>query len=198
MIRASAAPAMFPGIATLAHEDKILPHTAPELPFSSIGTSDRQNVEAPGWGDLSVPCHPLFGLFMVVVAVAFSLGSSAMFTGSVMSRIAYVALAIPCLVRVEVVERLLPACGHRSGVAMSRIIAIVDVSIKAPRTVIPGARSDEHPATEPIWPIVAVGRTTIRSIVVVAVGTHRRGSNANGNLGRCCRCAAEQRNNESR
>jgi len=128
---------------------------------------------------------------MVAVAVAFPLGSSAMFTGSVMSRIAYVAMAIPCFVRVEVIERLLPACGNRPGVTMSRIVAIVDVPIKAARTVIPGTRSDEHPTTEPIRSIVAVGRTTIRSIVVVPVGTHRRGSNANGNLGRRCRRAAE-------
>jgi hypothetical protein len=142
----------------------------------------------------------LFGLFTVAAAaaVAFPLSSSAVFTGSVMSRIAYVALVIPCLVRVEVVERLLPACRHRPGVTMSRIIAIVDVPIKAARTVIPAARSNEHPATEPIWSIVAVGRTTIRSIVVLPVGTHRLGSHANGNLGRRCRCAAEQRNNESR
>ena len=74
----------------------------------------------------------------VAAAVAFPLGSSAMFTGSVMSRIAYVALVIPCLVRVEVVKRLFPACGHRSGVTMTRIIAIVDVAIEAARTVIPG------------------------------------------------------------
>ena len=57
-----------------------------------------------------------------------------MFTGPIMSRIAYVALAIPCLVRMEVIERLIPACGHRSGVTMTRIIAVVNVAVKAVRT----------------------------------------------------------------
>jgi hypothetical protein len=41
---------------------------------------------------VTVPCHPLFGLFTVAAAaaVAFPLSTSVVFTGSVMSRIAYV------------------------------------------------------------------------------------------------------------
>src|SRR5271156_3132438 len=131
-------------------------------------------------------------------AVVTPLGSSAVFTGPVMTGVAYVALAIPRLVRVELVERLISACGHRSGVTMTRIIAVVDVAIEAARTVIPRTRSYEHAATEPIWPIVSVGRTTIGRIVVVPVGTYRRGSNANGNLGRRCCCTTQQRKSETR
>jgi hypothetical protein len=134
----------------------------------------------------------------MTAAVVTALGSCAMFTGPVMTGVAYVALAIPGLVRVEVVERLISACGHRSDVTMTRIIAVVDVAIEAVRTVIPRTRSYEHAATEPIWPIVPVGRTTIGRIVVVSIRTNRCGSNTNGNLGRCCCCTTQQHKSESR
>jgi hypothetical protein len=134
----------------------------------------------------------------MTAAVVTALGSCAMFIGPVMTGVAYVALAIPGLVRVEVVERLISAFGHRSDVTMARIIAIVDVAIEAVRTVIPRTRSYEHAAVEPIWPIVPVGRTTIGRIVVVPIRTNRRGSNANGNLGRCCCCTTQQHKGESR
>jgi hypothetical protein len=127
----------------------------------------------------------------MTAAVVTALGSCAMFIGPVMTGVAYVALAIPGLVRVEVVERLISAFGHRSDVTMARIIPIVDVAIEAVRTVIPRTRSYEHAAVEPIWPIVPVGRTTIGRIVVVPIRTNRRGSNANGNLGRCCCCTSQ-------
>jgi hypothetical protein len=97
----------------------------------------------------------------MTAAVVTPLGSCATFTGAVMTGVAYVALAIPCLVRVEVVERLISACGHRSDVTMTRIVVVVDVAIEAARTVIPRTGSYEHAATEPIWSIVAVRRTTV-------------------------------------
>jgi hypothetical protein len=134
----------------------------------------------------------------MAAAVVTALGSCAMFIGPVMTGVAYVALAIPGLIRMEVVERLISAFGHRSYVTMTRIIAVIDVAIESVRTVIPRTRSDEHAAAEPIWPIVPVGRTTIGRIVVVPIRTNRRDSNANGNLGRCCCCATQQHKSESR
>jgi hypothetical protein len=135
----------------------------------------------------------------MAAVVVTALGSCAMFIGPVMTGVAYVALAIPGLVRVEVVERLISAFGHRSHVTMTRIIAVVDVAIEAVRTVIPRTRSYEHAAAaEPVWPIVPVGRTTIGRIVVVPIRTNRRDSNANGNLGRCYCCTTQQHKSESR
>ncbi len=61
----------------------------------------------------------------------------------------------------------------------------------------PGAGSNEYPATEPIWPIVAIGSTVIRSIVEVPVWANRRNSNVNRNLSRCYGHTAHQRNSES-
>ena len=47
----------------------------------------------------------------MTAAVVTALGSCAMFIGPVMTGVAYVALAIPGLVRVEEVERLISAFG---------------------------------------------------------------------------------------
>ena len=113
-----------------------------------------------------------------------------MFITAFVGSVAYVALGIMRLVSLEVVELLCPARGHRSMVAVARIIAIVDVAIKAVGAVEPGAGSDEHPTRKPIRPIVAVGCAIIRSIVEVAVGAYRRHSNVNGNLGWSQSCAA--------
>src|ERR1700683_3476047 len=113
-----------------------------------------------------------------------------MFIAAIVGSVASVALPIPRLIGVEVVERLRPAPRHRSVITVTRIVAVVDVAIKAVRAVEPGAGSKKHPAYKPIRPIVAVWRTVIGSIVEVAVGAHRRHSNVDGNLGRRQRCTA--------
>ena len=69
-----------------------------------------------------------------------------MFVGAIVGSVAYVALAIMRLVCLEVVELLCPARGQRSMVPVVRIVAIVDMAIKAVRTVEPGTGSNEHPA----------------------------------------------------
>jgi hypothetical protein len=78
---------------------------------------------------------------MTTAAVALS--PSAVFIASIMSGIAYIASAVPRFVCVEVVERLVPAVRHRPGVTMTGIVPVVDVTIEAARTVIPGARPNE-------------------------------------------------------
>jgi hypothetical protein len=113
-----------------------------------------------------------------------------MFTAAIVGSIAYVALGIMRLVSLEVVELLSAARGQRSMVAMMRIVAIVDVAIEAVRTVEPGSSSNKYPARKPIRPVVAVGRTVIRSVVEIPVRTHRSHSNVNGNLRRRQTCAA--------
>jgi hypothetical protein len=123
-------------------------------------------------------------------AAAAVISRQGMFIAAIVGSVAYVALVIMCLIRLEVVELLCPARGQRSMVTMMRIVAIVDVAIKAVVAVEPGAGSDEHPTRKPIWPVVAVGRAIIRSIVEVAIGTYRRHSNVDGNLGWGQGCAA--------
>lgn len=46
--------------------------------------------------------------------------------------------------------------------------------VTAPVAVIPGARADEHAINEPIWAVVAVRRTTIGVIIVVAISANWR------------------------
>jgi hypothetical protein len=113
-----------------------------------------------------------------------------MLIAGVMAGVAYVALTIPRLVTLEVVEGLCPPPGQRSMITVMRIIAVVDVAIKAVRAVEPGPSSKKDPAHKPIWAVVAVGRTVIWSVVEVPVGAHRRHSNVDGNLRRRQACAA--------
>jgi hypothetical protein len=130
-------------------------------------------------------------------ATAMESGES-MFAASIMGRVAYVALPVPRFVCLEVVERLRPTLRERSSVSAMRIIAVVDVAVKAVMAVKPRTSSNEQPANEPIRPIVAVGSTVIWGIVEVPVGAHRCHSNVNGNLGRRDGCAAQQSSSESR
>jgi hypothetical protein len=109
-----------------------------------------------------------------------------------MASLAYVASPIPRLVSLEVVEALRPAPRQRSNVTVMRIIAVVDMAVKAARAVKPGASSKKHTANKPIGPIVAVRSTVIWGIVEVPVRTHGSRSDvyADGNLGSRHRCTA--------
>jgi hypothetical protein len=132
------------------------------------------------------------------MAKAMSTGEG-VFRSSIVAGFAYVALPIPRLVGVEVVEALLPAARQGAIVAATRVKAVVDVTPKAGTAVKPGAGSDKHPAHKPVGPIVAVGGAVIGRIVEVPIGAHGRHSNvdADGNLGRSQGCTAQQRNGQS-
>jgi hypothetical protein len=54
-----------------------------------------------------------------------------------------VASPIPSFVRVEMVEGLLAALGHRSFVTAARIVAVIDVTGEASGSMEPWARPDE-------------------------------------------------------
>jgi hypothetical protein len=105
------------------------------------------------------------------------------FAATIMARVAYVALPIPSLVCVEVVERRLSSSGDWSNVTVMRIVAVVDVAIEAASAVKPRASADEQTAGEPIGAVVAIRSAVIRSIVEVPIGAHRRHSNVDGDLG---------------
>jgi hypothetical protein len=106
------------------------------------------------------------------------------FTDRFVAGAAYMALSIPRLVPVEVVELLLPAPRQRSTVTVMRVIAVVDVAVEAVRSVKPGASSKKHPANKPVGSIVAIRSTFIWLIVEVPIRAHRRHSDADGNLRR--------------
>jgi hypothetical protein len=140
----------------------------------------------------------------VTTAAATSTTAAAMksgecvFTGPIVARVAYVALPIPGLVGLEVVERLRPTPGQRSTVTVMRIKAVVDVAVETVRTVKPGACSKKYPANKPIRSVIAVGRAVIWGIVEVAIGADRRHSNVDRNLRWRRGCAAQQSSRESR
>jgi hypothetical protein len=115
-----------------------------------------------------------------------SISRESMFAAAVMGSVAYVASPIPRLVCVEVVEALRSALRHRPSVTVMRIIAVVDMAVKAVRTMKPGTRSEKHSANKPIGPIVAVRSAVIGGVVEISVRAH--GSHpdiyADGNLRR--------------
>jgi hypothetical protein len=114
---------------------------------------------------------------------------------------AYVALAVTGFVGVEVVELRLTTAGKRAVVAIMRVETVIDMAVKAVRTVEPGTGSNEHAAYKPVGAVVAVGGAVIGRVVEVAVGADRRHADvdADGNLGwgsewgrRGFRCGAQQ------
>ena len=108
------------------------------------------------------------------------------FTATFMGSVGYVATPIPRLICLEVVEALRSATRQRANVSVMRIEAVVDMADKAVRSMEPGASSNKHAANKPVRTVVAIGRTVVRSIVKVSIGTDWRNSNVNGNLSRNC------------
>jgi hypothetical protein len=114
---------------------------------------------------------------------AAPISGQGVFSAPIMARVAYVASPIPRLVSMEVVELLLAAPRQWSMVTVMRIKAVIDVAVKAVGTVKPRASTKKHTANKPIGPIVAERSTVIWGVVEVTIGTNRRRSNADGNLG---------------
>jgi hypothetical protein len=101
-----------------------------------------------------------------------------MFTAGIVASLAYVALPVARFISAETAEGMLTPPGHRAGVAVMRIIAVIDVAVEAMRAVEPRAGADEDSVCEPIRTIVAVGGTVIRRIVEVSVRAARGPANA--------------------
>jgi hypothetical protein len=108
-----------------------------------------------------------------------------MFRLGFMAGLAYVTSPIPRLVSLEVVEALRSALRQRSAVTVVRIIAVVHMTVESVIVVKPGACTNEHPASKPIWPVIAVRSAIIRGVVEVSVRAHGRRPHvyADGNLG---------------
>ena len=66
---------------------------------------------------------------------------AAVLTTGIMAGIAYMALPIPRLVRMEVVERLLPVIWQRPMIPIAGIVAIIHMAIEAMRPMEPRSRA---------------------------------------------------------
>jgi hypothetical protein len=102
-----------------------------------------------------------------------------------MTGIPSVTSPVSRLVGMEVIERLFPTLWNRPIVAAPRIIAIVNVAVKAATSMKPWSSSNEQTAIEPVGSIVAIRRTTVGSVIEVTVGTIRGDSDVDANLSRC-------------
>jgi hypothetical protein len=124
--------------------------------------------------------------------------SRSVFAATIMPGIAYDAMRIMRLVGMEVVERRLPVRRIWAMIAMTRIVAIVDMAIKSARAVKPGSSSDEYPAHEPIGPIVAIGCTVVGSEIEVAIRADWGHPDVDGYLRRRTRKATQHGCSEKR
>jgi hypothetical protein len=111
--------------------------------------------------------------------------SGVVLAASVMRWSTWGAVLIVRRVCTKTVEGVLPPFWHRSMVALARIVALVDVAIKAMMPMEPGAGPDEYSSSEPIRTVVAIRGTVIRSIREVAVGAHRSHPDVDRHLRRC-------------
>jgi hypothetical protein len=78
----------------------------------------------------------------------------------------------------------LAARGPGPAVALTKVEAMINVSIETIRAVEPRSCPDEYTAREPLRTIVAVWSAVIRRDFIVSVRTNRRFSDAHGNLRR--------------
>ena len=133
------------------------------------------------------------------VATAASISGKGVLAARFMTGVSYVALPITRFVALEVVESLRAALGQGSMVTVVRVIAVVDVTVKAAVAMEPWAGANEDSTVEPVGAIVAVGGAIVRSVVEVAIGAPRRHSNVNAdcNLGRAQGRTTEQGNCEN-
>ena len=129
---------------------------------------------------------------------AAPLSSRAVFSAAFMPGIPDMPLPIPSLIRMEVVERPFSTLRHRARVAIPRVVPVINVAVKPPPAMKPGPRANEHPAVEPVRPIVPIRRAVIRRVVVVPVRARRRKSDPDLNLRRSGRVPAQKPNTQRR
>jgi hypothetical protein len=104
------------------------------------------------------------------------------FACRLMSCVPYVALSVASLVPVKMIERLLATPWHRPLITMMGVIAVINMSIEAARTVEPPSSANEDTSIKPIRTVKAIRSAIIRGIVEISVGTDRFHANGNPNL----------------
>jgi hypothetical protein len=130
-------------------------------------------------------------------ATGMSRKSAGMFTASIMSGIANMAIAVPRLIGMKMVESTLIPLRHWTVIPIVRIEAVVDVAIESTRPMEPWSSPKKRSANKPIGPIVTVRRAIIRRVIEIAIRTYRRNANADRNLSGCNAARAHQRKRES-
>ncbi len=132
----------------------------------------------------------------MTVATAAPISGEGAFMASIMAGIAGVALSVPCLIPVEMVEWLVAAFGQRTMVTIVGIVPVIDMAQETVPAVEPWASSDKYPVRIPVGPIVTVGSAIVGRIVEVSVRTPGGSPNiyADGNLGLGYLRTAQQRN----
>jgi|SRR5580698_4717215 len=88
---------------------------------------------------------------------------------------------------VDAISRLgfLATGRSRTGIAVLRMEAVVDISTEAFRAMKPRARANEGAAGKPLRAVVTVGSAFVGCGVIVSVGTFRRGSDFDTDLSLC-------------
>ena len=120
---------------------------------------------------------------VVVTVAATVISGECVLIARVVVAVADMASPVARLVAVEVIELLFAAPRQRTVVTVTRIVAVINMTVEVFGTVVPVASADEYSVHEPVWPVVAVGRTVIWSVVEVPIGAHRLHSKADGDLG---------------
>jgi hypothetical protein len=130
---------------------------------------------------------------------ATAISGKGVFGPGFMAGVADMASPIPGLVSPEVIEALGPALRQRTSIAAMWVEAVVDVAVKAARTVKPRPSPNEHTSSKPVRTVVSVRRTIVRWIVKVSVRAYGGCAkvNADGNLGMPHRCRAEKGSSKS-
>ena len=82
-------------------------------------------------------------------------------SAGLMGGVAYVASPVACLIALEMVERPRAARRQRPPISVTRVKAVVHMTIEAAMAVEPWTSPNEQAADKPIGPIVAVGRAVI-------------------------------------
>jgi hypothetical protein len=93
-----------------------------------------------------------------------------------------VAHFVAAEVGVTVVDGVFSAVRPCAVVAVVDVEAVIYIAVEVMRAVEPGAGSDEDAAVEPFRSVIAVGGAFVRRIVIVPVGTYRRGSDLDRDL----------------
>ena len=93
-----------------------------------------------------------------------------------------VTASVAHFVSVEMIEGLISRFRMRTGVAVMRIEAIINVAVEVVRTVEPGAGTDEYTTAEPLGPVIPVRGAIVGRVVVVAIRARRFGADVDRDL----------------
>jgi hypothetical protein len=98
-----------------------------------------------------------------------------MLTASVVASIPYMSLSIARFIPMEMGKRMLIALGQWADIAVTGIVAVINMTEEATVAMEPGAGTDEDAANKPVRPVIAIGGAVIRRVVKIPVRAIGRG-----------------------